>query len=78
MDNADKLKQEIFDKVKEYYKLVHEPKQNEEFVPEKSRVNYAGRVFDEKEMINLVDSSLEFWLTYGRYSKKFEKNWQHI
>ena len=31
------------------------------------------RVFDETEMCNLVDSSLEFWLTYGRYSKEFEK-----
>ena len=73
MDNADKLKLEIFDKVKEYYKLVHEPKQNEDFAPGKSRVNYAGRVFDEKEMLNLVDSSLDFWLTYGKYSKEFEK-----
>ena len=32
-----------------------------------------GGVFDEKEMVNLVDSSLEFWLTYGRWSKEFEK-----
>ena len=35
-------------------------------------MNYAGRVFDEKELCNLVDSSLEFWLTYGRYSRDFE------
>jgi len=42
------------------------------FIPGKSRVNYAGRVFDEKEMVNLVDSSLEFWLTWGRYSREFE------
>ena len=47
--------------------------QDKEFVAGKSRVNYAGRVFDEKEMINLVDSSLDFWLTYGDYSKQFEK-----
>ena len=71
MTKADELKQEILDKVAEYYKLVHD-KSDEMFIPGESRVNYAGRVFDEQEMTNLVDSSLEFWLTYGRYSKKFE------
>ena len=70
---AEELRAEILAKTAEYYKLVHEPKQNAEFVPGKSRVNYAGRVFDEKEMTNLVDSALEFWLTYGQWSKKFEK-----
>ena len=67
------LKQEILEKTKEYYRLVHEPVQHAKFEPGKSRVNYAGRVFDEHEMVNLVDSSLDFWLTYGTYSKKFEK-----
>ena len=37
------------------------------------RINYAGRVYDEKEMINLTDASLDFWLTYGRWSREFEK-----
>lgn len=69
---AENLKSDILEKVKEYYSLVHD-NSGEEFVPGESRVNYAGRVFDEKEMTNLVDSSLEFWLTYGRYSKQFEK-----
>ena len=70
---AKELKQEILDKVAEYYRLVHAPAQAGEFVPGKSRVNYAGRVFDEREMENLADSVLEFWLTYGRWSKQFEK-----
>jgi len=35
-------------------------------------VRYAGRVFDENEMVNLVDSSLDFWLTAGRYAEEFE------
>jgi len=73
MDKTLKLKQEILDKTKEYYNLVHKQNQNIEFVKNESKVNYAGRVFDEKEMLNLVDSSLDFWLTYGEYSKKFEK-----
>ena len=73
MTTAERLKQEILDKTKEYYELVHKPQQEKVFVEDKSRVNYAGRVFDEKEMINLIDASLDFWLTYGDYSKKFEK-----
>ena len=56
-----------------YYNAIHKPQQDKEFMAGKTRVNYAGRVFDEKEMINLVDSSLDFWLTYGSYSKQFEK-----
>ena len=70
---AQQLHDEILQKVTEYYKLTHKTAQEMPFVPGESRVNYAGRVFDEKEMCNLVDSSLEFWLTYGRYSREFEK-----
>jgi len=73
MTREEELKQEILNKTKEYYDLVHKPSLNQEFVEGKSRVNYAGRVFDETELQYLVDSSLDFWLTYGDYSKKFEK-----
>jgi len=73
MTQIEQLKQEILQKTKEYYELAHKPNQTKAFVAGKSRVNYAGRVFDEREMVNLVDSSLDFWLTYGDYSKKFEK-----
>jgi len=44
-----------------------------EFIPGKSRVNYAGRVFDEKEIINAVEASLDFWLTEGRFSEEFSE-----
>ncbi|MBO5941010.1 MAG: DegT/DnrJ/EryC1/StrS family aminotransferase, partial [Kiritimatiellae bacterium] len=70
---AEELKADILAKTAEYYRLVHKPKQESAFEPGVSRVNYAGRVFDEREMVNLVDSSLEFWLTYGHWSKDFEK-----
>ncbi len=73
MRKQEELKQEILNKTKEYYELVHKPQQTKKFDEATSRVNYAGRVFDEKEMTNLVDSSLDFWLTYGSYSKEFEK-----
>jgi len=41
------------------------------FIPGQSRVNYAGRVFDEKEITNAVEASLDFWLTEGRFSEQF-------
>jgi len=70
--NEKDLKQSILKKVKEYYEAVHKPQQEKRFIEGKSRINYAGRVFDENEMINLVDSALDFWLTYGKYAKEFE------
>ena len=70
---ANKLKEEIFEKVKEYYEAIHKPFQSSQFNPGESRVNYAGRVFDDKEIINLIDASLDFWLTAGKYADKFEK-----
>lgn len=67
------LKEITLKNTKSFYNNIHKPLQEKEFIEGKSRVNYAGCVFDEKEMVNLVDSSLDFWLTYGDYSKKFEK-----
>lgn len=67
--NKEQLRKEILEKVAQYYELEHKPK---EFTAGTSRVPYGGRVFDEKEMINLVDSSLDFWLTSGRYCDEFE------
>ena len=69
---AEELRSDILAKTAQYYRLVHKAKAEDAFIPGTSRVNYAGRVFDENEMINLVDSALEFWLTYGNWSKDFE------
>jgi len=71
IDEEEKIKKEIFDKVKELYKLK---KSKEKFIPGETYINYAGRVFDEKEITSLVDSSLDFWLTAGRYAKQFEED----
>ncbi|HNX35652.1 MAG TPA: lipopolysaccharide biosynthesis protein RfbH [Kiritimatiellia bacterium] len=65
------LKKEILSKVEEYYRLVHGAAQAAPFVPGKTRVNYSGRIFDQDELVNLVDSSLDFWLTAGRYAEEF-------
>lgn len=72
MDKIDSIRQEILAKVKEYYELTEAAKA-QDFVPGESRLNYAGRVYDEQEMCNLVDASLDFWLTYGKYSEAFEE-----
>jgi len=42
------------------------------------RISYGGRVFDEKEITNLIDASLDFWLTSGRYADKFEKEFAKL
>ena len=54
----------------EYCDTFHNKK---EPFQEGQRIPYASRVYDRKEMVNLVDSSLEFWLTSGRYTDEFEK-----
>ena len=61
---------EILDMVKEYCDKFHNVKK--EF-KEGDRIPYASRVYDNKEMVNLVDSALEFWLTSGRYTDEFER-----
>jgi CDP-6-deoxy-D-xylo-4-hexulose-3-dehydrase len=55
-----------------YYEKFHKPIQHKEFSQGKDYIPYAGRVYDEKEMISLVDSALDFWLTAGRFAKQFE------
>ena len=44
-----------------------------EFIPGKTLINYGGRVYNEKELVNLVDASLDFWLTAGRFARQFEE-----
>ncbi|MET0085951.1 MAG: lipopolysaccharide biosynthesis protein RfbH [Sedimenticola sp.] len=70
-DKAEALRNEILSKVEEYYRLTHADR--EPFIAGSSKINYAGRFFGQEEMLNLVDSALEFWLTQGRYSKEFER-----
>ena len=70
MDEASALRVEILAKVKAFY-AVQSKATSTDFIPGQSRVNYAGRVYDEHEMIKLVDSSLDFWLTAGRFSEEF-------
>lgn len=67
--NHQEIRKQILSLVKEYYQEKFAPVP---FTPGKSLVRYAGRVFDEKELVNLVDSSLDFWLTAGHHAEAFE------
>lgn len=66
----NQAREEILDLVKEYCDTFHNQKKTFE---EGDRISYASRVYDHKEMVNLVNSSLEFWLTSGHYTDEFEK-----
>lgn len=68
--NEDQIRREIFGHIKKLMSL----KQSDPFIPGISPLPYAGRVFDDKEMIALVDASLDFWLTTGRYAEQFEQD----
>ncbi|MBM6748727.1 lipopolysaccharide biosynthesis protein RfbH [Megamonas rupellensis] len=71
MSGKEELRQQILNLTKEYCEKYHN--QKKDFV-EGDRIPYASRVYDSEEMVNLVDSALEFWLTAGRYTDEFEKN----
>jgi len=67
MIDSDGKRQDILKMVKEYSR---ETFKNEVFVPGHTPVRYAGRVFDDQELVNAVDASLDFWLTAGRFSEE--------
>ena len=68
--NEQQARENILKMVKEYCGRYHN---QEKPFQEGDRIPYASRYYGEEEMVNLVDSSLEFWLTSGRYTDQFEK-----
>ncbi len=67
--SESQAREEILAATREYCKKYHNKKEYKEG----DRIPYASRVYNEEEMANLVDSSLEFWLTSGRYTEEFEE-----
>ena len=67
--NEKEIRKRIMKLVGEHVKVFHSRK----VFKEGDRISYGGRVFDKKEIVNLVDASLDFWLTTGKYSFEFEK-----
>ena len=72
--NEAEAREQIKALVADYYKDFKEPAESKENFKPGDRVSYASRVYDEKEMQSLTDAMLDFWLTTGRFSKEFEKN----
>lgn len=70
MSRKLELRKEIIDKVGEFYRASQS--ENAAFIPGQQLVHFAGRVHDEHEIAALVDSSLDFWLTAGRFTEDFE------
>ncbi len=63
-------KEKVLRAVKRYFQ--ENLAQNKKYTPG-DKMNYGGRIFDEKELLSLIDASLDFWLTSGPYTEKFEK-----
>lgn len=74
-DSPEALRARILDLVKQYHAVAFPPR---EFVPGQSAVPCAGRVFGAEEVVSLVDSSLDFWLTTGRFAEQFEKRFAKV
>ena len=73
--NEQDMKKHILELVKEYCETYHNKQKT---FAEGDRIPYASRVYDSEEMVNLVDSALEFWLTSGRYMAEFEKKFAEL
>ncbi len=67
--NAEKSRREILRRVADYYE---EAFGRREFIPGETPIPVSGRVFDAEDLTHLVDASLDFWLTTGRYAEQFE------
>ncbi|MFM6972293.1 MAG: DegT/DnrJ/EryC1/StrS family aminotransferase, partial [Alphaproteobacteria bacterium] len=65
------LKEQILKLVKDFYYENHLPKK---FIPSQSSVPVSGKVYDHTDLQNLVEASLDFWLTAGRFNAEFEKS----
>lgn len=69
-EQEQELREQVFEVVQKYYDFKFKERQ---FIPGQTYVPVSGKVFDEHELLNLVDSSLDFWLTTGRYAAEFEQ-----
>ena len=69
-DKSTELREKILKLTEEYYSLVHYHK---DFRPNETFIAASGKYLTKEDLVNLVDSSLDLWLTSGRFTEKFEK-----
>lgn len=73
-NNANTIRTQIINLVRQYYTAAFP---TDDFRPGESPISYAGRVFDDDELVHLVESGLDFWLTTGRFADQFEHEFAH-
>lgn len=73
--SAEALRAEILALVRDYHEAAFPPR---DFRPGTSPIPCAGRVFDAEEVVHLVDSSLDMWLTTGRFAERFERDFARL
>ena len=72
-NTSNLLRKRILTLTKRYYKKAFRYKT----IPGKNQIPVSGRVFDHRELLNLVDSPLDFWLTEGRYNEDFISKYEN-
>ena len=72
-NNESEARKQIKELVAEYYNDFKKPQESKDNFKPGDRISYASRVYDEKEMQSLTDAMLDFWLTTGRFSEEFER-----
>ena len=73
-DKSKKLREEILKLSEEYFKLVHKQKN---FIPDKTIIAASTKYLTEEDLVSLIDSSLDLYLTHGKNTEKFEKKLSH-
>jgi len=76
--NDEGLRKPVRDAVGDFYRAVHEPRQQAPFVPGETFVPVSGKVYDGEDMATVMEAVLDFWLTTGRFAHAFEKSFSEF
>lgn len=75
MNKAGEIRKSILEMARRYYGTQF---RSRPFSPGKDKITYAGRIFDQDELVDLIDSALDFWLTSGRFAREFEERFSGL
>ena len=76
--NDEGLRKLVHEAVEDFYRAVHEPRQQAPFVPGETFVPVSGKVYDGEDMATVMEAVLDFWLTTGRFAHAFEKSFSEF
>ena len=72
LDRGEDIRREMQALMRRYHELSQSPERKRPFEPGKTRINYSAYIFGEEERLNLLDVTLDYWLTAGRWTQEFE------